>query len=108
MEQQAFCRVFRIGQDSETFITRLVVKNTVDEKLQEIQDEKEKAIGAAIDDNTMLEKLSLQDLMGLFGPVTLDDNRKPFILVDDEGEYEGLAPRNWDHPDGEEFGLPPR
>jgi SNF2 family DNA or RNA helicase len=31
IEQQAFCRVFRIGQDKETRMLRLVVKNTIDE-----------------------------------------------------------------------------
>lgn len=30
VEQQAFCRVFRIGQQKETRMTRFVVKNTID------------------------------------------------------------------------------
>lgn len=56
VEQQAFCRVFRIGQESETFITRLVVRETVDEKNQVMQDEKSKEIEAAIDDRKMLKQ----------------------------------------------------
>ena len=43
-EQQAFCRVFRIGQDQETYMSRLCVKATVDEKLMQIQERKEKEI----------------------------------------------------------------
>ena len=84
VEQQAFCRVLRIGQDHETFITRLVVKNTVDERLQNMQDSKQEKIGAAIDDSKMLDKLSLEELMRLFGPVKVGEDRRPFILVDED------------------------
>ncbi|KAL8815806.1 MAG: hypothetical protein Q9223_005095, partial [Gallowayella weberi] len=72
VEQQAFCRVFRIGQENETFITRIVAKNTVDDKLQQMQEAKAKAIGQAIDDDTMLRALTLRELMGLFGEVAVD------------------------------------
>ena len=44
MEQQAFCRVFRIGQDQETYMSRLCAKATVDEKIMKIQERKEKEI----------------------------------------------------------------
>ena len=91
VEQQAFCRIFRIGQPHATFITRLVVKNTVDEKLQTLQDSKQEVIGAAIDDSKMLDKLSLPELMRLFGPVAVGEDRRPFILVD-EGVGEDSVP----------------
>lgn len=89
----AFCRVFRIGQNSETFVTRFVVKDTVDEKLQKMQMVKGKRIEAAIDDPKMLEKLSLQELLRLFGPVSLDAHRRPFILVVDDDEVKARLPR---------------
>lgn len=50
-EQQAFCRVFRIGQKEETFMSRLCVKNTVDSKLIEMQERKTKEIGEIMEDN---------------------------------------------------------
>jgi SNF2 family DNA or RNA helicase len=50
-EQQAFCRVFRIGQREETFMSRLCVKNTVDEKLIEMQDRKDKEIASIMEDD---------------------------------------------------------
>lgn len=40
-EQQAFCRVFRIGQKQETFMVRLCVKDTVDVKIIGIQARKD-------------------------------------------------------------------
>ncbi|KAL9582605.1 MAG: hypothetical protein Q9212_003199 [Teloschistes hypoglaucus] len=92
VEQQAFCRVFRIGQESETFIKRFVVKNTVDERLQQMQKQKAEAIRQAIDDEKMLEALSIPDLMSLFGSVAYDEDDKPFILVDDEEEFAKEAP----------------
>ncbi|KAG7005506.1 DNA replication licensing factor mcm6 [Physcia stellaris] len=84
VEQQAFCRVFRIGQEKETHITRFMVKDTIDERLIEMQKEKEQAIGRAIDDKKMLKQLPMPDLMRLFGPVREDSDGCPFILVDDD------------------------
>jgi len=89
---QAFCRVFRIGQEKETFITRFVIKNTVDEKLQRLQEDKKETIDAAIgDDGKRQAKLSLTELMRLFGPVQGEEGRE-FILVDDGDEYADTMP----------------
>lgn len=79
----AFCRVHRLGQKNETYITRFMVRDTVDEKLLEMQKEKKEVIGAAMDDRTVMPELSLTELMKLFGDVAYDENSKPFILVDD-------------------------
>ena len=49
-EQQAFCRVFRIGQQDETNMSRMCVKNTVDERLIEMQKEKQKEIDEVMED----------------------------------------------------------
>ena len=90
VEQQAFARVHRIGQKEETYITRYVMKDTVDERLVAMQEEKHEVISAAMDDRTILAHLTLPELLKLFGPVAYDENSKPFILVDDEN---GLLPR---------------
>lgn len=50
-EQQAFCRVFRIGQQDETFMSRICVRNTVDERLIEMQKEKQKEIDEVMEDH---------------------------------------------------------
>ena len=50
-EQQAFCRVFRIGQKEETFMSRLCVKDTVDERLIQMQERKQTEIEAVMDDD---------------------------------------------------------
>jgi SNF2 family DNA or RNA helicase len=49
IEQQAFCRVFRIGQESETSMTRFVVEKTVDENMIRMQERKQKEIDDVMD-----------------------------------------------------------
>lgn len=49
VEQQAFCRVFRIGQESETSMTRFVVEKTVDENMIRMQERKQKEIDSVMD-----------------------------------------------------------
>ncbi len=50
-EQQAFCRVFRIGQQDETFMSRMCVKNTVDERVIEMQTRKQREIDGVMEDH---------------------------------------------------------
>lgn len=50
-EQQAFCRVFRIGQKDETYMSRLCVRNTIDQRLMEMQDRKNKEINEVMEDD---------------------------------------------------------
>lgn len=80
---EAFARVFRIGQKQETYITRCVVEDTVDERLIEMQEEKKEIISNAMDDRSVMAQLTLPELLKLFGPVGYDGG-KPFILVDDD------------------------
>ncbi|EUC50623.1 hypothetical protein COCMIDRAFT_67310, partial [Bipolaris oryzae ATCC 44560] len=49
-EQQAFCRVFRIGQQAETFMTRFCVQKTIDSKIVKIQERKEEEIGCVMEE----------------------------------------------------------
>ena len=59
-EQQAFCRVFRIGQVEETSMSRLCVRNTVDERLIQMQERKQREIEKVMeDDGTTLKKYVL-------------------------------------------------
>jgi len=82
-EQQAFCRVFRIGQKEETFMSRICVKNTVDEKLIDMQKRKDAEIKAVMDhDGKKVTKMNILDLMKLFGNLEEDEEGRPFIMVE--------------------------
>lgn len=89
---EAFARVHRIGQKEETYITRCLVEDTVDERLLEMQEEKKEIISTAMDDRSVMANLTLPELMKLFGPVAYDENSKPFILVDDGLENSSERP----------------
>ncbi|KAH7395154.1 SNF2 family N-terminal domain-containing protein [Phaeosphaeria sp. MPI-PUGE-AT-0046c] len=87
-EQQAFCRVFRIGQKDETFMSRLCVKNTIDQRLMDMHDRKNREINEVMDDDgSRVRKLSLPDLVRLFIDVDESDEDgrgggKTFVMVD--------------------------
>ena len=94
IEQQAFCRVFRIGQQSETFIMRFIVNKSADNKLMDMQLKKNALISQAMDNKSVLSKLTTDDVLRLFGEVKLDKNNKPFILLDDDEKLDSLFEKN--------------
>ncbi|NEN23671.1 DEAD/DEAH box helicase [Cryomorpha ignava] len=68
VENQAIDRCYRIGQDKKVIAYRMICKNTVEEKIMELQ-KKKKAIAGDIvtTDEGILKKLNKDDLMDLFG-----------------------------------------
>ena len=88
MKQQVFCHIFCIDQFFEIFITRLVIKNSVNEKLQTLQNSKCKIIDVIIDDVKMLNQLSLTKLMRLFELMSIEKNKKSFILMNESEKNE--------------------
>ena len=90
VEQQAFCRVFRIGQDLETYITRFVVEKSADAKLMDMQLRKSALISQAMDDRSVMSKLSTEDILRLFGEIKLDKDRRPFVHLDDDEKLDSL------------------
>jgi hypothetical protein len=85
VEQQAFGRIFRIGQAKETYMTRVVVRNTVDMRLLAIQMNKLKMCERAMQDGEKKDKpaLDLEDLARLFGFLEKDENGKIIGVVPD-------------------------
>ncbi|KAF2032710.1 hypothetical protein EK21DRAFT_98852 [Setomelanomma holmii] len=103
-EQQAFCRVFRIGQKEETYMSRLCVRNTIDERLVEMQKRKDKEINEVMEDNgKTTSKLGIRDLMRLFGNLNDDADGKPFILVDNPDPRGGFRADRDDEGYADEF-----
>jgi SNF2 family DNA or RNA helicase len=62
----------RTGQKKPVEVTRIIVKDSVEERILTLQEHKKQISAAALGDNDAgrLGKLSLQDLIGLFGTVT--------------------------------------
>ena len=90
VEQQAFCRVFRIGQNSETFIARFVVSDSADRRLTDMQLRKSALISQAMDDRSIMSKLTTNDVLRLFGEIKFDKNQRPFIHLEDDERVDSL------------------
>ncbi|TVY51440.1 Helicase-like transcription factor CHR28 [Lachnellula cervina] len=88
VEQQAFGRIFRIGQCKETYMTRIVVKNSVDMRLLTMQMHKLQDLENAIAEGDTSKGLSLMELANLFG----------FLRTRADGEIMGVEA---DYDDGD-------
>lgn len=94
VEQQAFGRIFRMGQTKETYMTRLVVRNSIDMRLLGMQEYKLKTCGKAIDENGEDGEggsgtLSLSELARLFGFLKTDKDDNTIIVPDYDDEEVG-------------------
>ena len=58
-----------------------------------MQKRKEKIIGGALDDRSITSKLSVQEVMRLFGEVHIDkETKKPFLVMDDDEKLDAILP----------------
>ncbi len=64
VENQATDRAYRIGQDKAVFVYKLVVENSIEEKIVELQ-EKKKSISEGIYSQKEQESISGEDLLEL-------------------------------------------
>ncbi len=66
-ENQATDRAYRIGQKNNVQVYKLITKNSIEEKIYELQKKKETLIDNVLDTKTtFISKLSKEDLMSLF------------------------------------------
>ncbi|KAI7089867.1 hypothetical protein KC356_g2039 [Hortaea werneckii] len=88
VEQQAFCRVFRIGQTKETEMIRFVVSNTIDSAMMAMKERKTEEIDQVMEEARKKDLPDVSELLRLFGEVGEDDEGHAFIFVDDPKENE--------------------
>jgi hypothetical protein len=62
---------------------KLVVKNTIDQAMMAVKERKQIEIDEVMSNSKMKEKLTVEDLMRLFGKVEEDEDGKPFIFADE-------------------------
>lgn len=62
VEAQAIDRTHRIGQTRQVIAYRLIAKNTIEEKIRELQKKKSDLANAVIDEKTLNNVLSLDDI----------------------------------------------
>ena len=57
-----------------------------------MQKRKDKIIEAAMDDRSVLSKLTLEDILQLFGDVVHDEDCKPFIFTEEGPDIASMVP----------------
>jgi len=67
VEEQAIDRVHRLNQTIDVKVYKLTVSNTVEERILELQEKKRQLANAAIEGGKSIGKLSMRDILGLFG-----------------------------------------
>lgn len=69
VEAQAFDRAHRIGQTKSVFVDRLTIKDTVDQRIAEMQERKKGLADASLGEGNgaKIGKMSVNDLALLFG-----------------------------------------
>lgn len=69
VEEQAMDRAYRIGQQREVFVHRILIEGTVESRIMELQEKKKELIEAALDEQGMqgVSRLGRKELGFLFG-----------------------------------------
>ncbi|RMJ24260.1 helicase [Aspergillus sp. HF37] len=80
VQEQAICRVFRIGQEHNVEVIKIIVNETVDDYLLRVQDRKSAAIKETIGDEVLAQRETVKDLLEMFGAVSDCDNGG-FLLI---------------------------
>ncbi|KAM5537320.1 hypothetical protein V8D89_009050 [Ganoderma adspersum] len=77
-ESQAYDRVHRLGQEKEVFVKRLVIRNTIEERMLALQETKLSLAGAALGEGGggKLDKLSVKQIKALFGMTSIGNRER--------------------------------
>ena len=66
-ENQATDRAYRIGQKKNVQVYKLITKNSIEEKIYELQEKKAKLVDNMLNTKTsFVSKLTKEDIMSLF------------------------------------------
>lgn len=90
LEDQAFSRIYRIGQERNCVVRRVVIKDAIDTQLMlHLQKVKAEECDRVIDGRSQ-DKLSIHDMMRLFGPTRRDATTNELIIEDGEEDASGV------------------
>lgn len=67
IEQQAIDRVHRLGQNKPVYVTRYIIKGTVEKRIMKIQRSKTALINASLSKSAKTKETTLADIKKIFG-----------------------------------------
>ncbi|KAL5048415.1 hypothetical protein BDW71DRAFT_205533 [Aspergillus fruticulosus] len=67
VEEQAIDRVHRLNQTVDVKIYKMIIKDTVEERIMDLQERKRELASVTIEGKTAAAKLTMNDMMALFG-----------------------------------------
>ncbi|KAI9665547.1 MAG: hypothetical protein M1831_001690 [Alyxoria varia] len=87
VEEQAFCRTYRRGQEKSTAMTRLVVEGTVDSQISLMQERKDLQISSVMSEGARNQRMPTSKLLQLFGNTSKEqrDDGTEFVIVEEPG-----------------------
>ncbi|KAI1330799.1 SNF2 family N-terminal domain-containing protein [Xylariaceae sp. FL0255] len=88
IEMQAFCRVFRIGQQKETHFLRIVAEGTIDNKIEALQAKKIENIGRIMENGSSGSTLEPEEVLSMFGRLEKNAYGDLQLVSDDDHEYD--------------------
>lgn len=96
VELQAIDRVHRIGQEKHVYVTRMVIKDSVEERILALQNEKQKIADSALDGANFLKKkrLTLEELAKLFGSEPKPKRAPRGLLHNEDDHHRGSRHRS--------------
>ncbi|KAF2671748.1 P-loop containing nucleoside triphosphate hydrolase protein [Microthyrium microscopicum] len=99
IEQQAFGRIFRIGQKQQTALLRVFAKDTIDERMYQMQEQKSAKIDAVMKNQG--KNMAPSELLKLFGNIQSGDDGEYFVMCDETAPakapmFEDGAYLQWD------------
>lgn len=65
IEKQAEDRIYRIGQKNKVTIFRLIATNTIEEKVQTLQETKKRLFDEVLNEHDMPQNITMEDIMNL-------------------------------------------
>ncbi|KAI0534352.1 SNF2 family N-terminal domain-containing protein [Xylaria digitata] len=87
IEMQAFARVFRIGQAKKTHFLRIIAQNTIDNRIEALQEKKLREINKVMGPDERKE-LSTEEIAALFGHLKKFEDGSFEVLSDDDEDAE--------------------
>lgn len=67
---KAFCRLLRIGQKNEVEVVKLIVPQTIDDYMRNLQNHKTREIDATMGENALAGRDGMRQLFNMFAEVT--------------------------------------